>query len=138
MAEAAMRLSMKKAGIEGKVDSAGTGAWHIGNAPDERSQTVVMQQCGIDMSGYQARQVKEEDFHKFDYIFAMDEQNFVDLEGIRPIGSKATLNMLLNNGNESPSVADPYYGDISDFEVVWHQVSTASEKIVKQLSGYDQ
>lgn len=131
MAEAAMRHHAEKAGVDISVDSAGTAAYHIGKAPDRRGQQVVMQNAGIDISHYQARQAEPEDFHHFDVIYAMDVQNLRDLENIRPAGSKAQLNLLLAAVGESQSVADPYYGDIGDFEAVWNQVSAACASIVR-------
>lgn len=131
MAEAAMRYYAEKAGADINVDSAGTAAYHIGKAPDHRTQQVVMQNAGTDMRHYKARQVEPEDFHRFDIIYAMDVQNLRDLENIRPAGSKAQLNLLLTALGESQSVADPYYGDIADFEAVWNQVSAACACIVR-------
>jgi len=131
MAEAAMRLAAEDANIEAYVDSAGTVAWHIGKQPDQRGQMVVRDKANIDMSGYKARQVQKDDFDEFDYIFAMDEQNFIDLKKLQPSSSKAELSLLLDH---NMSVADPYYGDISDFETVWEQVNQASVRIVKDLT----
>lgn len=129
-----MRSASSRAGLLVNVDSAGTAGWHIGKAPDERGQIVVMQNAQIDMSRYQARQVSADDFSKFDYIFAMDEQNLHDLQSIQPMNSRGKLQLLLNDDEGGPSVADPYYGDISDFETVWRQVSAASERIAKKLA----
>ena len=132
MAEAAMRHHAENAGLDIIIDSAGTAAYHIGKAPDERGQQVVLQNVGIDMSHYKARRVSVEDFHHFDTIYAMDAQNLRDLERIRPANSKAKLGLLLEEIGQSQSVADPYYGDISDFETVWSQVSAACEAIIRE------
>ena len=129
LAEAAMRMTTKRAGLDMRVDSAGTAAYHIGNAPDQRSQQVAMQMANIDMSGYKARQVKTTDFDDFDYIFAMDQQNLHDLLAIKPEDSRAIVKLLCNDS----AVDDPYYGDMSDFEDVWDQVLEASEAFTNQL-----
>lgn len=132
MAEAAMRYHAEKAGLGIMVDSAGTAAYHIGKAPDERGQQVVLQNAGADMSHYKARRVQVEDFNRFDTIYAMDSQNLRDLENIRPANCKAKLGLLLEEVGQPQSVADPYYGDISDFETVWSQVSAACEAIIRE------
>lgn len=132
MAEAAMRYHAEKSGVVISVDSAGTATYHIGKAPDARGRQVVMQNAGVDISHYQARQVSSEDFHRFDTIYAMDAQNLRDLENTRPVGSKAQLSLLLSGEGEDQSVADPYYGDISDFEAVWKQVSVACQAIIRK------
>ncbi len=132
MAEAAMRYHAEKAGINIKADSAGTAAYHIGKAPDTRGQQVVLHNAGFDMGHFKARQVQAEDFNHFDTIYAMDAQNLRDLEHIRPANSKAKLSLLLEEIGQSQSVADPYYGDISDFETVWSQVSAACEAIIRE------
>ncbi len=130
LAEAAMRDAATKAGKDVKVDSAGTAAYHIGKAPDPRSQEIAMEYAQIDISHYKARQVQASDFDKFDYIFAMDDQNYRDLLAVRPDGSPAELALLCVNG---VSVADPYYGNIQDFKDVWQQVSNACNMIVRNL-----
>lgn len=132
MAEAAMRYHAEKAGIDILVDSAGTAAYHVGKAPDGRGQQVVLKSVDFDMGHFKARQVKAEDFNRFDIIYAMDAQNLRDLEHIRPANSRAKLSLLLEEIGQSQSVADPYYGDISDFETVWSQVSAACEAIIRE------
>ena len=67
-AEAVFRQRAKEfAYLDILIDSAGTGAWHVGESPDERSQTVGAQR-GYPMSDLRARQVRPEDFEQFDYI----------------------------------------------------------------------
>ena len=57
------------------VDSAGTAAYHIGNAPDKRS-IAVAKKHGLDISSQSARQFKVSDFDTFDFIYAMDQSNY--------------------------------------------------------------
>ncbi len=132
MAEAALRYHAEKAGVAISVDSAGTAAYHIGKAPDIRGQQVVLHNADTDMSHYKARQVCAEDFDRFDIIYAMDIQNLRDLENMRPEKSKAKLFLLREELGQSQSVADPYYGEISDFETVWTQLSAACEAIIRK------
>lgn len=100
------------------VDSAGTAAYHIGKAPDPRSQAAAKRR-GYDLSALRARQVVASDFQEFDYIFAMDENNLADLKNIQPEGSKAELLLALSaTEGKGCSVPDPYYGGDRGFDDV--------------------
>lgn len=75
LAEGIMR---SKLGKEYFVDSAGTGSWHVGQAPDKRS-IAVAKKYGIEISHLRARQFQVKDFDEFDYILAMDSSNYRDI-----------------------------------------------------------
>ena len=134
LAEAAFREAAARAGIEASADSAGTGDWHIGRAPDPRSQAVALRH-GIDISGYQARQVRSEDFRAFDHILALDPQNLRDLRAIAPSDAGARLSLLMDHvpGKRGQGVRDPYYGTDRDFEIVWDEVRAAAAALVGML-----
>ena len=57
-----------------EIDSAGTSAFHVGEAPDRRMQATAKLH-GVDLSGLRARQFVKSDFDEFDLIFAMDDSN---------------------------------------------------------------
>ena len=59
-----------------KVDSAGTGNWHVGKLPDERSIDIAYKH-GIDITDQRARQFKVEDFDTYDLIYVMDQSNYL-------------------------------------------------------------
>jgi protein-tyrosine phosphatase len=105
-AEAVLRERLCRHGLQGQVevDSAGTGAWHVGCAPDARSQRHARHR-GYDLSRLRARQVVEADFHRFDLVLAMDEDNLADLERLKPGGGTAELRLFAAN-----EVPDPYQG----------------------------
>ena len=63
------------------VDNAGTGSWHIGEAPCENSIKVALLN-GVDISKQKARQVKKDDFQKFDLVIALDDNNLKDLKNL--------------------------------------------------------
>ncbi|MDE1916262.1 MAG: low molecular weight phosphotyrosine protein phosphatase [Sphingomonadales bacterium] len=134
LAEAAFRQAAAQAGLSVAVDSAGTGAWHVGNPPDPRARAQGKAQ-GIDMSAYRSRQVKRGDFTRFTHIFALDANNLADLERLRPSSATAHVGLLLDivPGREGQSVADPYYGGPEDFAVTWREVSEAAEALVAML-----
>lgn len=104
------------------VDSAGTGAWHVGEAPNQRA-LAVLRRRGV-ATRHRARQVEAADFARFDRIFAMDGRNLADLEELRPRGAAARLGLL---GEHDPlgvaEVPDPYYSEgTAAFEAVFDQV----------------
>ena len=117
------------------IDSAGTAAWHIGKAPDSRSQAAALKR-DYNLSCLQARQVEAEDFDEFDYIFAMDKENLHNLQSIRPKASKAELSLFLNYSQlNEDEVPDPYYGGSGGFEHVLDLVESASVGFLEHL-GY--
>jgi len=131
MAEAAFKREAQRLSLEVRVDSAGTGDWHIGKPPDPRAQAETMRH-GIDISGYRARQAAPDDFHTFTHIFALDHDNLADLGSIAPPGGSARLSLLLDHvaGLEGQSVADPYFGGDEGFAETWKQVSRAAQALV--------
>ena len=100
---------LRKLGPEDlEVDSAGTGAWHVGNPPDPRMQDAAAKR-GYDLAPLRARQVRWEDFHRFDLILAMDRENLADLARMAPDdGSGAGLHLYLEGGNPD-EMPDPYF-----------------------------
>ena len=132
LAEAALRQAAFKAGIAMSVDSAGTGDWHVGDPPDRRAQAVAKRH-GADVSTLRARQVEEEDFRRFDRIFALDHSNLAALQAIAPADGTVKLSLLMGvvPGRESDDVHDPYYGNESGFEVTWEDVSAAAVALIK-------
>lgn len=134
LAEAAFHQAAARAGLAVTVDSAGTGAWHVGNSPDRRAQAQA-KACGVDISAYRARQVSAADFTRFTHIQALDRHNLDDLRRMRPVGATAHVGLLLDMvpGREGQSVADPYYGGPQDFAVTWDEVSAAAQGLVAHL-----
>ncbi|XP_041486259.1 low molecular weight phosphotyrosine protein phosphatase isoform X1 [Microtus oregoni] len=105
-----------------RIDSAATSTYEVGNPPDYRGQNC-MRQHGIPMN-HTARQITKEDFATFDYILCMDESNLRDLnrKSNQVKNCKAKIELL---GSYDPQkqliIEDPYYGNDSDFEVVYQQ-----------------
>ncbi len=134
LAEAALRDAAARAGVAIEVDSAGTGAWHVGDPPDRRAQTVALAH-GIDISRYRGRQVAAADYRRFTDILALDRDNLAELRRRAPADARARVGLLLDAvpGREGEAVADPYYGDAAGFAVTWADVSAAAEAIVAGL-----
>jgi protein-tyrosine phosphatase len=134
LAEAAFRRETARIGLDVEVGSAGTGNWHVGEAPDTRAQ-LVAKQHGIDIGGYRARQVDQQDFHRFTHIIALDSQNLAALKKMMPSGSTAAISLLLDHveGRHGEAVADPYYGDQGAFEATWADVTIAAQRLARRL-----
>lgn len=131
-AEGVMRQLVREAGKEGEffLDSAGTGSWHLGQAPDERAQAACCA-VGIDISAHRARQVTREDFMRFDRILACDKENYRDLCALRPENAKTQVALLMRYaGDPDGEVPDPYYGGAEGFAHVVKLVRGACEGLL--------
>lgn len=116
-----------------EVDSAGTGDWHIGHAPDPRSIQQARKR-GFDLSVLRARQVTADDFRRFEFILAMDKKNLADLQRLSPATFTGTLDLFLRFGNDLPvEVPDPYYGEDADFSHVLDLVENAADGLLDHL-----
>jgi protein-tyrosine phosphatase len=138
-AEGVMRALVRDAGLEDRIelDSAGTGAWHIGEPPDSRA-TLVAHGRGIALEGA-ARQVERSDFEEFDVIVAMDASNLADLRAIAP-DERARAKLVLLRELDPPAdgrldVPDPYHGGTRGFEDVFDLVYAACAKLLAQVQA---
>ena len=135
LAEAAFRAEAARIGLEAEADSAGTGGWHRGEPPDRRA-IAAARRNGVDISHLRARQVRLEDFERFDHLVALDGDNLRDLCALRPEGSRASLSLLLDHvpGRQGEAVADPYYGGDSHFDITWRDVTEAARALADKLA----
>lgn len=119
------------------VDSAGTAAYHIGNAPDRRS-IAVAKKYGLDISTQSARQFKVSDFDTFDYIYAMDSSNYDNIINLARNNTdikKVRLFLDANPSIQNKNMPDPYYGEQDDFEYVYKLVNETCDILAKALNG---
>ncbi|MEM6773435.1 MAG: low molecular weight protein-tyrosine-phosphatase [Pseudomonadota bacterium] len=116
------------------IDSAGTGAWHVGEPPDQRAQAAAASR-GYDLSAQRARQVDPADFARHDLILAMDRTNFDDLCALCPPGMQDRIRLFLSfaPGAEIEEVPDPYYGAGDGFQRVLDLVEDASRGLLEHL-----
>ena len=118
------------------VDSAGTGAWHVGQRPDERSIEVASRH-GVTLPG-RARQVTGDDLRRFDVVVAMDRENLAALERMSAAsGGTARLRLLRDFDPEADGdeVPDPYYGGPGGFDEVYSMVHDACSGLLNSLSS---
>ena len=125
---------LRREGLEGEVsvDSAGTGAWHVGSPPDERALSAASLR-GVDISSQRARRIKPEDCQNFDYVLTMDEENYRAVAGL--CRGSAVVRPFLDFATDSleTAVPDPYYGGPDGFEHVLDLVEEASEGLLEDI-----
>ncbi|MGL4318741.1 MAG: low molecular weight protein-tyrosine-phosphatase [Pseudomonas sp.] len=136
-AEGVFRQRLQAAGLaeQVQVDSAGTGDWHVGKAPDQRTR-LAAQRRGYDLAPLRARQVAVEDFQRFDLILAMDQSNLAHLKALRPGSAVAELDLFLRRYQLAlDEVPDPYYGGEDGFEQVLDLIEQASDALLAEIRG---
>lgn len=135
LAEGIMLSLNAKLQLGWTIDSAGTSNYHIGEAPDSRSISNAAKH-GVDLSTLRARQFKQEDFAKFDYVLAMDKNNLNNVLQLATTDAekkKAFLFLEFVHHKTLKEVPDPYYGSSEDFEQVFQLVYEACLSLVNQL-----
>ncbi len=135
-AEGVFRACVEREGLSDRIaiDSAGTGDWHVGNPPDPRAQAAALRR-GIDLSGLRARVARPEDFHRFDYVLAMDHENLADLARMCPEGMESRLALFLDFAPAlgQRHVPDPYYGGARGFEVMLDLIEGGSRELLAHI-----
>ncbi|MCK5401158.1 MAG: low molecular weight phosphotyrosine protein phosphatase [Flavobacteriaceae bacterium] len=117
------------------IDSAGTGNYHIGEQPDNRSITIAKKK-GIDLTDQRARQFVTSDFDTFDYIYAMDSSNFNNIINLaRNTEDVAKVKLILDELNDSSivDVPDPYFSGKQGFENVYQLLDNVCTVIANKL-----
>jgi protein-tyrosine phosphatase len=138
-AEGVMRHLLREEGLEDEItiDSAGTGAWHVGNPPDRRA-TAAAAARGIVLEGA-ARQVRPSDFDDYDLLLVADRENLADLRAIAPgEAARAKVRLLrefdpASEGAPDLDVPDPYYGGPDGFEDVLDLVEAACRGLLAEI-----
>jgi protein-tyrosine phosphatase len=120
-AEGVFRKLVADAKLGGLViDSAGTGAWHVGELPDPRSRAAAKKR-GYDLT-HRARKFTRDDFDRFDLVIAMDRDNYETLLRLaRGLTTLPVLRMMRSFEKGAPpdaEVPDPYGGDGDEFDEV--------------------
>lgn len=132
-AEAVFRHKAALSQLNVHIDSAGTTAYHVGEAPDARSRQAG-EARSYSFAGQVARQVMKSDFRDFDHIYVMDAKNLAECKQIAPVEyhHKLALFLSLLNGADR-DVPDPYYGETGGFEEVLDLIEQASDVLVKNI-----
>jgi len=117
------------------VDSAGTGSWHIGHAPDSRS-IAIAKKYKLDISKQKGKQFNTSDFETYDYIYVMDKSNYDDvIELTKTQEQKNKVQIILNElyPNENVDVPDPYFGMPNGFDIVYNMLNEVCEIIAAKI-----
>ena len=134
-AEGVFRHYVAEAGLDDlfEIDSAGTHAYHVGEPPDRRAQQAA-ERHGFTLSHLRARRVAPEDFERFHYIIAMDQDNLLMLHEQADAAQRDRIRLLLEFGSgPETEVPDPYYGGATGFERVLDLVEDASRGLLESL-----
>ena len=119
-----------------EVQSAGTGAWHVGQKPDPRSIEIANKN-NIDISHQRAQQFSTYDYEIYDYIFVMDKANYRDVVKLAKTPQEIKkVSLLLDSTypGQEKEVPDPYYGGKNGFKQVYDLIFKACEKIMSNSS----
>lgn len=133
-AEGVMKHLVEQRGLGDRffIDSAGTGAYHVGEAADSRSAQAALRQ-GVKLTSL-ARQFEEQDFDAFDYVVAMDRKNFAHLQRLAKTQSEREKLSLLRSYDESADgldVPDPYFED--NFDEVYEICKKGCEALLEHI-----
>lgn len=134
MAEAIFRDLVKKKGLEEliKIDSAGTGDYHVGEGP-HRGTKQILKKYQVSDEGLIARQIQKDDLNTFHYIIAMDSENAANIRRLGPVSEKTKVMRLLDfvPDKVSKDVPDPYY--TGNFEEVYELVKEGCEQLLQKI-----
>jgi protein-tyrosine phosphatase len=136
LAEGILKHKCKQQQLDWYIDSAATGKWHLGSAPDNRS-VLVAKKHNIDISQQRARSVRSTDYEEFDIIFAMDTSNLKNLKSWALDTSEENKIKLIMEEvypDEWMSVPDPYLND-DGFEEVFQMLDKACDKIIEKYKN---
>lgn len=135
-AEGVFRALVEREGLAEKVgtDSAGTHAYHVGEAPDLRS-TAAARKRGIELSSLRARKVTAQDFDEFDVVLAMDQGHHHFLRQMCPKGREERLFLFMDFAPHwgIRDVPDPYYGAGDGFETVLDMIEHGSAALLQHI-----
>lgn len=109
------------------VDSAATSSFHVGQTPDRRSQKACKKH-GVDISCHRAKQVKKDDFRKYNVIVALDNSILSSLNSMKPKDSTAKVVLF----NPPKGIEDPYYGDDKGFDTMYNNISSLMPKFLEE------
>ena len=135
LAEGILRHKAEKCELKLKIDSAGTGNWHVGENPDKRAIKIGKERR-VDISKLVARQITEDDFENFDKIYVADAEVYdgvVELALNREQKLKVDYIMNLVHPDLNMPVPDPYFGGVEGFEKVFDMLDKACEAIIEGI-----
>ena len=137
MAEGIVREEFAKHGIDIQVDSAGTAAYHVGEAADERGQ-LELAKHGINISDERALKLSPYHLEEYDMVYAMDRYNYADILSLckdEKERKKVDMFMNLSQAGKHISVPNPYYGGDDGFSEVYKMLKKSAESLVEKIKN---
>ena len=132
MAEFFMKDLAEKEGVADSfyIESAATSTEEIGNPvyPPARRKLA---EHGISCQSHAARQIRHEDYDKFDLIIGMDEANLRNMRRFFGNDSKNKISLLMDYTDTPGNVADPWY--TGDFEKTWQDIDRGCKGLFKEI-----
>ena len=135
IAEGILRHKAAALGLDIQTDSAGTAAYHVGEAPDSR-MILTANKNGIDISDLSARQFTKADYQNFDLIYAMDQSNYDNMVVLaKTKADRDRVRLILNEATpgSNAEVPDPYYGGEQGFQHVIDLLDVAVDKVIERI-----
>lgn len=127
MAEGILKQIYSQRSIKGNVESVGLMDWNADKAADYRA-VAIARENGLDITAHRARQIRKEDFDRFDVILAMDGHNIRLLEKLAPPENQHKIKLLRGTGD----IKDPYQGSEKDFREAFILIKQCIETIVEE------
>lgn len=137
LAEGIFKQRVSEEGLDDKiiVESAGTSGWHVGERPDPRSIEVAINN-GIELDSF-GRKAIGNDFEEFDYIIAMDRNNYEDLKNLpgSSKGGAAKLYLMrdFDEFGKGQDVPDPYYGGEDGFILMFELIDRSCRNLLEEI-----
>lgn len=137
MAEYALREAARQAGLgdEVEVSSVGTTREEVGNLIDRRAGELLRRH-GIDPSAHRARHLSEQDLEDADLVLALDHDHVGPLRSLGGDELDGRLHMVRDFAPEpvdDTGIRDPWWGDESDFDLAWEQITEATDGILDRV-----
>jgi protein-tyrosine phosphatase len=136
LAQAAIRQAAEERGLDVEVDSAGTGAWNVGEPPTTQG-VEAGSRVGLEVRG-RARRVNKADVERFDVILAMDRSNLRDLLEMAPsleARAKIRLFRTYDPTSDEEEIPDPYGGSDEGYDETARQVVAAAQGFADSLES---
>ncbi len=138
-AEGVARERLAEAGLASRVtvDSAGLEGWHAGDPPDSRAIASAVAR-GYDLTQQRARQFGPADFGRFALILGMDRGHVSALRKRQGDETASQVRLFLDflppdDPELGRDVPDPYYGDMSDYELSLDLIERATPVLIEAL-----
>lgn len=127
-------IQMNRLGDKVEVDSAGTHGYHVGEAPDARTQRAASAR-GYNLSQLRARKVAPQDLDYFDLILAMDRTNLDNLKRMASAEQQKRIKLFMDYARnfDDDEVPDPYYGLGHGFDLVLDMVEDAAQGLIEEI-----